>query len=122
MPYVDFTQIQTLPPAAFKLYVYWLHRAEQTGSQVCSISLAQLGQESHLQKHSSWRYPAQYHGIDGTLRAALKELVTQGFLEKTGRRGRRPNTYRLLKSPESLPKKPDERRSTNPTNALFLSA
>ena len=104
MPYVDFTQIQTLPPAAFKLYVYWLHRAEKTGSQVCSISLAQLGQESHLQKHPSWRYPAQYHGTDGTLRAALMELIAQGFLDKTGQRGRRPNTYRLLKSPEASQK------------------
>jgi hypothetical protein len=115
MPYVDFTQIQTLKPAAFKLYVYWLHRAEQAQTYTWSVSLAQLGQDSHLQVHPPWRYPAQYHGQDGTLRSALKELIDQGFLEKTGQRGRRPNTYRLLKSPEkdSIPTPqmgPTERR------------
>ena len=84
MPYVDFPAIQALQPAAFKLYVYWLHRAEQTGTHTGSLSLAQ-------------------HGIDGTVRRALAELITHGFLEKTGQRGRCPNTYRLLKTPEQNP-------------------
>ena len=58
MPYVDFPAIQALPPAAFKLYVYWLHRAEQTGTYTWSVSLAQLGQESGLQIPPAWRYLA----------------------------------------------------------------
>lgn len=100
MPYVDFPQLQTLTPAAFKLYVYCLYLAEQTGVHTWSLSLAQLGRESHLPAAIPRRYPSQQHGQDGTLRRALAELVVQGWLTKTGRRGRRPNTYRLLKTPE----------------------
>ena len=99
MPYVDFPQLQALTPAAFKLYVYCLYRAEQTGVYIWSLSLAQLGQESHLSAATPWRYPSQRHGQDGTVRRALAELVAQGWLDKTGRRGRCPNTYRLLKTP-----------------------
>ncbi len=100
MPYVDFPAIETLKPAAFKLYVYCLDRVQKTGTHTWSLSLAELGRESGLQVHPYWRYPAAQHGVDGTVRRALAELITQGFLEKTGQRGRCPNTYRLVKTPE----------------------
>ena len=124
MPYVDFFAIQALKPAAFKLYVYWLHRAEQTGTHTGSLSLAQLGRESGLQVHPTWRYPAAQHGMDGTVRRALAELITHGFLEKTGQRGRCPNTYRLLKTPEQTSRKDTaekrgERRGETPHKTCF---
>ena len=64
-------------------------------------TLAELGESSGLQATARWLPPALRQGNDGSLRRALDELVTKGWIEKTGRRGRRPNTYRIVTTPES---------------------
>lgn len=105
---IDFERIKQLKPPAFKLYVYFLHQAHKTGRDGWRVSLTQLGWDSYLQVHASGWWPHQGHGKDGTVRRALDELIQQGLLAKTGGRGRRPNTYRLLRSPpsESQPQAP----------------
>jgi|ETNmetMinimDraft_26_1059896.scaffolds.fasta_scaffold11167_3 hypothetical protein len=96
MPYIEFTTLQPLTPRAAKLYLYFLHRAEHTGQDTLSMSLAQLGQHSGLQTHAAWKAPSQWHGNDGAVRNALHELVQRGLIEKRAGQGRQPNTYRLL--------------------------
>ena len=101
MPYVDFEPLQHLKPAAFKLYVYFLHRAEATRTSTLHMPLADLGFSSGLLATSRWAPPALRHGNDGPVRTALAELVEKGFIEKTGRRGRRPNTYHIVTKPDA---------------------
>ena len=96
MPYVEFNSIEDLRPSAFKLYVFFLHRVQQTGSDTVEMSLADLAFWSGLQAQGTWRTPGQSHGRDGRIRLALAELVEKGLIEKRGSRGRRPNTYRIL--------------------------
>ena len=96
MPYIEFTILHPLTPRAAKLYLYFLHRAEQSGQHTLSMSLAQLGQHSGLQTHAAWKAPSQRHGNDGAVRNALHELVQHGLIEKRAGQGRQPNTYRLL--------------------------
>jgi hypothetical protein len=103
MPYVDFPALQALKPAAFKLYIYGRPQAERTGTYTWSLPRHRIGRERGLHVHSRWRYPAAQHGVDGTLRRALEEVIAQGFLEKTGQRSRCPKTYRLLKTPDFIP-------------------
>ena len=94
MAYIDFSQWRDLSPAAFKLYVYFLHRVHTRNQAVFTLSLAQLGWESGLQ--APGLYPSLRHGKDGQLRRALQELIDRGLIEKHGQRGKRPNTYRVL--------------------------
>ena len=102
MPYVDFAPLKELKPGAVKLWLYFLDQVEQTGKTTCQMSLAELGEESGLQSATVWRWTHQAHGNDGRLRIALEELIEKGFIEKQGgRRGRRPNTYRVVKRPPS---------------------
>ncbi|MFQ5859390.1 MAG: hypothetical protein ACE5LU_27650 [Anaerolineae bacterium] len=99
MPVIDFEAIRDLKPPAFKLYVYFLDQFQTYHRPTLTIPLADLGYESGLQTPHPYR--ALRQGKDGTLRRALEELIQKGFLEKTGCRGRHPNTYRLLRTPRS---------------------
>lgn len=94
MPFIDYFSLQHLSPQAFKLYTCFLYLAQIHESQTLTLSLAELGYQSGLQRHCP--YPALRHGKDGQLRRALSELLNSGLVEKHGRRGRAPNTYRLL--------------------------
>lgn len=93
---VHFPALQDLKPGAFKLYVYLLHRAEQTGSDEITMPLVTLGWESGLQPDPGWRL-GKLHGFDSQVRRALGELIERGYVEKIAGRGRRPNTYRLTR-------------------------
>lgn len=95
MPYLDFHLLKDLSPAAFKLYTYFLDLVQSQKCAAFSIPLAKLGDESGLQPPCP--YPALRHGKDRQLRKAIEELITRGWLEKCGQRGRAPNTYTVLK-------------------------
>lgn len=101
---VHFSQIRELKPSAFKLYIYLLHKAKEIRKDSFSMTLVDMGRESGLQSESGWQPPGKPYGNDGQLRNALSELVKKGYVEKTGGRGRKPNTYHLLKKPVA-PKK-----------------
>ncbi len=95
MPFVNFHLLQHLTPAAFKLSVYFLDQVQSKDASIFSIPLVKLGFESGLQPpcwHQAFR-----HGNDRQLRNAIAELIDEGFIEKHGQRGRRPNTYTVLK-------------------------
>lgn len=109
MPYIDFNTVRPLSPSACKLYLYFLHHQEQCATPTLTLSLAQLGAASGLQRHAPWKAPSQYHGHDGRLRTALDELIDHGFLQKEAGRGRQPNTYSLLKT--TTPSKGKERNT-----------
>jgi len=94
MPFVNFSLLQDLSPAAFKLYVYFLGQVQKTNTAVLARPMVELGYESGLQPPC--RYPAFRHGQDRQLRNALNELITEGFIEKQGQRGRAPNTYTVI--------------------------
>lgn len=96
---IHFPPLKALKPAAFKLLIYLLHRAEETGTDQWCMTLVDLAWESGLQSEGVQRFPGKPHGNDGQLRNALQELVEKGYVEKTGRRGRHPNTYRLRRLP-----------------------
>lgn len=95
MVVIHFPPLKALKPSAVKLLIYLLHRAEETGTSQWSMPLVDLARESGLQSEGAARLPGTPHGNDGQLRNALEQLVQQGYVEKTGRRGRQPNTYRL---------------------------
>ncbi len=95
MPSVNFHLLQHLTPTAFKLSVYFLDQVQSKDASIFSIPLVKLGFESGLQPpcwHQAFR-----HGNDRQLRNAIAELIDEGFIEKHGQRGRRPNTYTVLK-------------------------
>jgi len=94
MPNIDFPKLKELSPQAFKLYAYFLHLSDIKNTNVFTLTLADLGEESGLQ--ADQLYPALRHGRDGQLRRALSELIQKGLVDKQGGRGRAPNTYTLL--------------------------
>ena len=96
---VHFPPLKELKPSAFKLLIYLLHRAEETGTDQWCLPLVDLAWESGLLSEGAERLPGKPHGNDGQLRNALQELVEKGYVEKSGRRGRHPNTYRLRRPP-----------------------
>jgi len=74
MTCVNFSLLQDLSPAAFKLYVYFLSQVQKTHIAVLARPMVDLGYESGLQPPC--RYPAFRHGQDRQLRNALNELIT----------------------------------------------
>lgn len=99
MAWVQFSPLRHLSPSAFKLYVYFLDSVQAKNCPTLTIPLADLGYDSGLQAPHPYR--ALRHGKDGQLRRALDELIEGGWIEKQGRRGKAPNTYRVLPlSPE----------------------
>jgi len=94
MPFVTFHPLRDLSPAAFKLYVYFLHLVQAKNTAAFSVPLVKLGYESGLQPECL--YPAFAHGNDRQLRNALEELSDEGLIQKQGHRGRAPNTYTVL--------------------------
>ena len=107
MPFVNFDPLKELSPAAFKLYVFFLHLMQKKNTSVFTIPLVDLGYDSGLQPPCP--YKAFRHGNDGQLRKALQELIDSGLIEKQGQRGRAPNVYTVRFS--HLHTKPDTQRS-----------
>ena len=93
MPFVQYHLLHHLSPAAFKLYVFLLDLIQDNKTSTFSIPMVELGYRSGLQPPCI--YPAFRHGKDGQLRKALSELINANFIEKSGQRGRAPNTYTL---------------------------
>lgn len=94
MPFLDFHLLRDLNPPAFKLYAYFLDQVQTRNTCCFTLPMVDLGEESGLQPPCL--YPAFRHGKDRQLRNAIKELIDTGWLEKTGQRGRAPNTYTVL--------------------------
>lgn len=94
MPLINFRLLRDLSPPAFKLYTYFLHRVQSQNTIHFTLPMVELGQESGLQPPCL--YPAFRHGKDRQLRNAIEELINTGWLEKSGHRGRAPNTYTVL--------------------------
>ena len=92
---VDFAKLHDLKPVAFKLYVCMLDLAERTKTRDITMPLVDLGHESGLQPERKYR--PERHGLDGQVRRALRELIEQGYIEKTETgRGRQSNTYHIM--------------------------
>ena len=103
---MDTKSLWDLKPGAFKLYMFLKQKAVETGKDIISMPLAQLGRESGLQSKSYRKTQNLQHGNDGQVRYALDELIEQGIVEKiSSGRGRKSTVIRLLRMSTSIPER-----------------